>query len=156
MKYIKLFEDYSNPYVDKIEELKKYEGENFFPLGKLYKVSYSNLGQTLILKMTGDVPTSMKNCDIVIVHPNSDNGGWVGIGKIGFVLECEGVDISKITLPIQTVEILKKIYTEYTDISCNIIFKTGVNITKDNDATQFAKFDFYRDEIKEARVRRAF
>ena len=127
--------------------MKKYEGKRLFPLGKLYKVSYSNLGQSLILRLTGDVPTNFEEAQIVIVHPNSDNGGWVGIGNIGFVLQGSGVDITHITLPKETVEFIKKIYQEYTDKPCNIRFKTGVNITFGNDSTQFSP-GFYQKEIK--------
>jgi len=160
MKYLKIFEEYElngkNPseyakFQDKVEAIKKYEGESFFPLGKLYKVSYSNLGQTLILRLTGDVPTSFEEAQIVIVHPDSDNGGWVGIGNIGFILQGSGVDIAHITLPEKTVELIKKIYQEFTDKPCTIRFKTGVNITHGDDATQFAQPGFYQNEVEKAK-----
>lgn len=105
----------------------------------------------MILRLTGDVPTNFEEAQIVIVHPDSDNGGWVGVGNIGFILQGSGVDISHITLPEKTVELIKKIYQEYTGKLCNIRFKTGVNITKDKDATQFAQPGFYQKEIEDAK-----
>ena len=154
MEYIKLFEDFNSPYKkyqDKIKDILHYTTENMFPLGKILRVSYSNLGQTLILRLTGDVPTNFEEAQIVIVHPDSDNGGWVGVGNIGFILQGSGVDISHITLPEKTVELIKKIYQEYTGKLCNIRFKTGVNITKDTYATQFAQPGFYQKEIEDAK-----
>jgi hypothetical protein len=156
MKYLKIFEEYNDQldyskYQNKIEELKKYEGESFFPLGKLHKVSYSNLGQTLILRLTGDVPTNFKEANLVIVHPDSDRGGWVGVGNIGLVIQASGALIEFITLPEETVELIKQIYREYTDTPCNIRFKTGVNITRGKDVTQFAQPGFYQKEIEDAK-----
>lgn len=156
MKYLKIFEEYNDKidyskYQNKIEELKKYEGERFFPLGKLIKVTYSNLGQTLILRLSGDLPTNFQEANIVIVHPDSDNGGWVGVGNIGLTLQGSGAKIEFITLPEETVELIKKIYQEYTDKPCEIRFRTGVNITYGKNATQFAEPGFYQKQIEDAK-----
>jgi hypothetical protein len=48
MKYLKIFEEYNDQtdyskFQDKVEAIKKYEGESMFPLGKILRVSYSNL-----------------------------------------------------------------------------------------------------------------
>lgn len=154
MKYLKIFEQYelntNNPFVDKIEELKKYEGEKLFPLGKLYKVSYSHLGKVLLLRLSGDVPTNFEEAIIAIVHPNCDDGGWVGVGNIGFIIQGKGVDMAHITLPEETVKLIQKIYSEYTDKACPVRFKTGVNITYGNNVTQFAQPGFYQEEILKA------
>jgi hypothetical protein len=156
MKYLKIFEEYNDQtdyskYELKIQEIKKYVGQTFFPLGKLYKVSYSNLGQTLILRLTGDVPTSFEEAQIVIVHPDSDYGGNIGVGNIGFIVQAKAVDIAYITLPEETVELIKKIYQEYTDKPCPVRFKTGVNITYGKNVTQFAHPGFYQEEINQAK-----
>ena len=155
MKYLKIFEEYNDQtdyskYELKIEEIKSYIGQTFFPLGKLNQVSYSNLGQTLILRLSGDVPTSFEEAQIFIVHPDSEHGGKIGIGNIGFIVQAKAVDIAYITLPEETVELIKKIYQEYTDRPCTVRFKTGVNITHGLDATQFAQPGFYQAEIKNA------
>jgi hypothetical protein len=156
MKYLKIFEEYNDQidyskYQNKIEELKKYEGESFFPLGKLIKVNYSNLGQTLILRLSGDVPTNFEEANVVIVHPDSNRGGAIGLGGIGLTLQGSAANIEFITLPEETVELIKKIYQEFTDKPCAIRFKTGVNITYGNDATQFAQPGFYQKQIEDSK-----
>ena len=130
-----------------MEVLKKYEGKKLFPLGKIYSVGYSNVGKTLIIRFSGDVPTAFEGGQIIIVHPDSESKGWVSPGEIGFILSGLNCKISIITLPEETVEMIKTIYEEYTGSPCSIRFKTGLYHTKGNDVSQFASPGYYRREI---------
>jgi len=123
-----------NTYVEKIEELNsEFTGKSLFPVGKIQGISYSDLGKTLSINVNGDVPTNFSSAEIVIVHPDSDKAGWIGKGQIGFVLQGEGVDISRIPLPEQTIVLIKKIYQKYTDKAPDLRFDTQYG----DDASKF-------------------
>jgi len=104
-----------NLFVEKIKQLdSKYKDESMFPAGKIEEITYSDLGKTMGIKLTGDVPTNFQPAEIVIVHPESEKDGWIGKGKLGFLLGGKGVDISKIPLGEESIKNLRNIYQEYT------------------------------------------
>ncbi len=127
-----------NHFVKKIEEIKaKYEGASMFPMGEISNVSYSDLGETLSLELSGDVPTNFNSPNIVMVHPDSKHEGWIGKGKIGFTLTGEGVPISKIPLPAEAINLIKEIYQEYTGEEYREYMQRAT-LEGQQDATPFA------------------
>ncbi len=120
-----------NTYVEKISQLdSEYKDKSLFPVGKINEITYSMNGKVIGVRLSGDVPTNFSPAEIVIVHPDSENEGWVGKGNIGFIVGVSGVDISKIPLPEETISVIKEIYQKYTDIESRHSFNRENNINK--------------------------
>ena len=120
-----------NLFVEKIGEIKeKYLGDKFFPVGSVTEVSYSDLGKTLGIRLTGDVPTNFNELEIVIVHPESEKDGWIGKGKIGVISQGLGISIDKVPLPRETLDKIENIYREYCGKEYRERFYPEENINK--------------------------
>lgn len=118
-----------NTYVEKISQLdSEYKDKSLFPVGKIETITYSMLGKVMGIRLSGDVPTNFSPAEIVIVHPDNENEGWVGKGNIGFIVEASGVDISKIPLPEETIGVIKEIYQKYTGKESRHYFNRENNI----------------------------
>ncbi len=139
-----------NKKVSTIENIKQnYEGVSLFPLGSIENVTYSDLGDVLILEMSGDVPTNFIAPNIVIVHPNAERDGWIGRGKIGLTLAGGGVPIEKIPLTSETVKKIQEIYQEYTGKENRDYFY------REDDANKFAVMGAFNDIVEKAERPRA-
>lgn len=132
-----------NTYVEKIGELnEKYKGASMFPMGSVQQISYSNLGKTLSIDVTGDVPTNFEVANIIIVHPDAEHDGWIGKGKIGFTLNGKGVDISKIPLPGETLEMVRRVYAQYTGKELR------EHVYQENDINTYANMGLYNSIVE--------
>ena len=137
-----------NLFVKKTKELAaKHEGSSAFPLGKIVRIGYSDLGRTLLIELSGDVPTNFQTAHVVIVHPDSEREGWIGKGNIGFTLGGGGVPISKIPLPAETINLIKTIYREYTGEESRE-YTNRETIEGSNDATPFAVPGLYNQIVQ--------
>lgn len=120
-----------NTYVEKISELdSEYKDKSLFPVGKIETITYSMVGKVMGIRLSSDVPTNFSPAEIVVVHPDNDNEGWVGKGNIGFIVGVSGVDISKIPLPEETIGVIKEIYKKYTGKESQHSFNRENNINK--------------------------
>lgn len=101
---------------NKIAEVQtKFGDKSISLLGFLHDTSFSNMGKCMILNLKGDVPLGMKPVEIVMVHPESKDGGWVGIGGIALNAYSEGAAlIDKVPLCDEAINQLKDIYFLYT------------------------------------------
>ena len=132
-------------YFSKIEQIEsEYVGKRLFPIGEVKEVGWSNLGKVMSVTLSGDVPTNFQQMNIVIVHPDSDSPGWIGLGGIGVTMEGNGTSISSIPLPQETVNIIRDIYTKYVGKGPDGYQSFNI---KDNgsDVTQYAVPGLYND-----------
>ena len=121
-------------------------------MGKITSVSYAELGLVLSIRTSGDVPTNFASPEIVIVHPDARAGGWLKAGEVGISLEGKGVDISKIKLPYETVQIIKGIYEKYIGKDCRVYFNSGYKGEKDQSGVgEYAVPGLYNDTIAESK-----
>lgn len=131
--------------IDQIEE--KYKDKKIFPLGEVHAINWSNLGKTLIVEMAGDVPTNFQQMNIVIVHPDSDQEGWIGRGGIGVTMEGNGTSISNIPLPREAIEMITDIYTMYTGQTPEK-YQSFRMKDNGNDITQYAVSGLYNEILE--------
>lgn len=125
----------SNVYVNKVLQLEsKHLNEHLFPMGAIQNITYADEGKNLILELSGDVPSNFEPIQIVIVHPDASQAGWIGKGYIGVTITGTGVDISLIPLPNETVDLIKTIYQEYTGQSGSVRYD---NTNSGADASRF-------------------
>ena len=75
------------------------------------------------------------------MHPESNDGGWVGLGQMGLVLNGKGVSLQKIPLPSKVVNILKNIYLEYTASETSQLF------FEDDDPNNYAIFGLFQSIV---------
>lgn len=135
-------------YFSKIEKIEEeYKGKRIFPMGEIMEVSWADLGKTLSIQLGGDLTTGFEPVYINIVHPDSERGGWIGKGHIGFTLGGDGVDISRIPLPEETISMIKNIYQEYTGKSADLLFDTHWG----SDAAKFADPNLYKNIVSKKR-----
>lgn len=134
-----------NLYVKTVESLReKYKGERLFPMGEIQEVTYANSGKTLSLELSGDVPTNFEPINIIFVHPDSDDKGWIGVGHVGVTIAGSGVDIGRLPLPEETVNTIKHIYRQYSGKEASFSFDTK----QGSDATQFAQIGLYNNIVE--------
>lgn len=113
----------------KIKE--NFSGINIDVLGTINSVSYTDNGECLIINMSGDVPMAMKPVQIVMVHPDANRAGWVGLGGIGIhTFEKNSCSITKIPLCGKAAEMIKEIYLAYTGKNFQESFWIEYNINK--------------------------
>lgn len=127
-------------FYDKIYALKKELDNKRLPFFGRMEISYSNLGKTLTIQFSGDVPTGFNPGFFVFVHPSSDiRKGWLKPGEIGITLNGQGKSISGLEFPKATADVLQNVALRY--------FGDSVFINGRSDISPFAEMGYYQNRI---------